>query len=106
MGEEEQFYLKDHHEVIVSREVWEAADAIRKERNKSVNMPVLSGSRERYTRQYALSSMCECGYCGNKLSRRLRMVELRIAELFGSVCVPLNMERRNALNVRQLMKVS
>ncbi len=72
MGEEDQFYLKDHHEAIVSREVWEAADAIRKERNKSVNMPVLSGSRERYTRQYALSSMCECGYCGNKLSRRTK----------------------------------
>lgn len=31
-----------------------------------------SGNRERYTRQYAFSSMCECSYCGHKLTRRTR----------------------------------
>ena len=31
-----------------------------------------TGNRERYTRQYAFSSMCECAYCGHKLTRRTR----------------------------------
>ena len=30
------------------------------------------GKRERYTRQFAFSSMLECAYCGHKLSRRTR----------------------------------
>lgn len=32
-GEEEQYYVRDHHEPIVSREVWEQAKEIRLSRN-------------------------------------------------------------------------
>lgn len=28
------------------------------------------GKREKYTKKYAFSSMCECGFCGTKLTRR------------------------------------
>ena len=34
MGEEEKYYTKDHHEPIVSREVWDKVQQIRHERNK------------------------------------------------------------------------
>lgn len=34
MGEEEQYYIRDHHEAIVSREVWDEAERIRLKRNK------------------------------------------------------------------------
>ncbi|MBQ6812474.1 MAG: recombinase family protein [Agathobacter sp.] len=71
MGEEEQYYIRDHHEAIVSREIWDEAEKIRLKRatNKVVET---TGNRERYTRQYAFSSMCECAFCGHKLTRRTR----------------------------------
>lgn len=71
MGEEEQYYIRDHHEPIVSREVWDEAERIRLKRitNRVVEP---TGNRERYTRQYAFSSMCECAFCGHKLTRRTR----------------------------------
>ena len=71
MGEEEQYYIRDHHEAIVSREVWDEAERIRLKRNKNIVVET-TGNRERYTRQYAFSSMCECAFCGHKLTRRTR----------------------------------
>ncbi|MBQ8299515.1 MAG: recombinase family protein [Clostridia bacterium] len=71
MGEQDQFYIRDHHEPIVSREVWDEAERIRLKRSENKVMES-SGNRERYTRQYAFSSMCECSYCGHKLTRRTR----------------------------------
>lgn len=70
-GEEEQYYIRDHHEPIVSREIWDRAAAIHSERVKT-KVIATTGNRERYTRQFAFSSMLECGYCGHKLSRRTR----------------------------------
>ena len=71
MGEEEQYYIRDHHEAIVSTEVWDEAERIRLKRNKNIVVET-TGNRERYTRQYAFSSMCECAFCGHKLTRRTR----------------------------------
>lgn len=70
-GEENQYYIRDHHEPIVSREIWDEAEKIRKKRAKNKAVET-TGNRERYTRQYAFSSMCECAYCGHKLTRRTR----------------------------------
>lgn len=69
MGEEEQYYLKNHHEPIVSEEIWDKAKEIREERYR-INNTVVDGTRMKATRKYALSSMCECGFCGKYLSRR------------------------------------
>lgn len=68
-GEEEQYYVHDHHEPIVSREVWEQAKEIRLPRNHPSDTKA-DGKREKYTKKYAFSSMCECGFCGTKLTRR------------------------------------
>lgn len=70
-GEEEKYYIENHHEPIVSREVWDAAQEQREKRMK-VNVLPESGLRVRNTRQYAFSSKCECAFCGHKLSRRTR----------------------------------
>lgn len=70
-GEENQYYIRDHHEPIVSREVWDEAERIRKKRAKN-KVVETTGNREWYTRQYVFSSMCECAYCGHKLTRRTR----------------------------------
>ena len=71
MGDEDRYYIRDHHEPIVSREVWDKADEIRLKRVRPRLMES-TGNRERYTRQFTFSSMLECGYCGHKLSRRTR----------------------------------
>ena len=55
----------------MSREIWDAAEQIRNKRAQS-RVIETTGNRERYTRQYAFSSMCECVYCGHKLTRRTR----------------------------------
>ena len=67
-GEEEQYYVHDHHEPIVSREVWEQAKEIRLSRNHPSDMKA-DGKREKYPKKYAFSSMCECGFYGTKLTR-------------------------------------
>lgn len=69
MGEEEQYYLKNHHEPIILEEVWDKAKEIREERYR-INNTVVDGTRMKATRKFALSSMCECGFCGKYLSRR------------------------------------
>ena len=68
-GEEDRFYIKDHHEAIVSREVWDKAQEICQSRYKK-NPNVVDGTRTKFTRKFAFSSMCECGFCGTNLTRR------------------------------------
>lgn len=69
MGEEEQYYLKNHHEAIVSEEIWDKAKEIREDRYRISNT-VMDGTRMKPTRKFAFSSMCQCGFCGKYLSRR------------------------------------
>jgi len=69
MGEEDQFYIKNHHEAIVSEEEWNMAQEIRKSRYGK-NTSIIEGTREKQSRKFAFSSMCECAYCGTKLTRR------------------------------------
>ena len=69
MGESDQFYTRNHHEEIVSEEMWEKAKDIRLLRNKN-NRGMPNDRREMYTRKFAFSSKLECGFCGTKLTRR------------------------------------
>ncbi|MEE8083227.1 recombinase family protein [Clostridioides difficile] len=69
MGEEDKFYMKDHHEPIISEEVFEKAQEILNRRNKN-RTTVGSGKREKYSGKYAFSCMLECGFCGGTLTRR------------------------------------
>lgn len=68
-GEEDMFYIENHHEPIVSKEVWDKAQEICKSRYR-VNANVVEGCRKQYRRKYAFSSMCQCGFCGKYYSRR------------------------------------
>lgn len=69
MGEEDQFYIREHHEPIISEEVFEKAQEILNRRNKNRGK-LGDGKREKYSRKYAFSCMLECGFCGSTLSRR------------------------------------
>lgn len=70
LGEEDKFYVRNHHEPIIDRETWDRAhDILNRRRGTKVNTAAV-GERERYSRQYAFSCMLECGFCGANLSRR------------------------------------
>lgn len=69
-GETNQYYTKDHHAAIVSEEIWEEAQKIRESRYRT-NENVVDETRTMYTRKFAFSSMCQCGFCGRNLTRRI-----------------------------------
>lgn len=69
LGEEDRFYIKNHHESIISKETFAKAQEIRERRNGG-RKSITPGKREKYSRQYAFSCMLECGFCGSNLSRR------------------------------------
>ncbi len=68
-GEEDQYYIRDHHEAIISKEVFEKAQEILKRRAKPRRLTV-DGKREKFSRKYSFSCMLECGFCGGTLTRR------------------------------------
>lgn len=67
-GEEDQYYIHDHHEPIISEEIFESAQRIIQRRAKG--RKAVEGKREKYSRKYAFSSLLECGFCSSNLSRR------------------------------------
>jgi hypothetical protein len=69
-GEEDKFYIKQHHEPIISEEVFEKAQEILRRRSRARKCHVEGGKREKFSRQYAFSCMLECGFCGGTLIRR------------------------------------
>jgi DNA invertase Pin-like site-specific DNA recombinase/plasmid maintenance system antidote protein VapI len=70
-GEEDKFYIKDHHKGIVNEEDFDKAQAIRLRRAKNRNtVGSKNGKRDKFSRKYAFSCLLECGFCGSNLSRR------------------------------------
>ena len=72
LGESDKYLLKDHHEAIVSREVFDKAQEILAKRGKCRSNARLRKDEYRtlYTNKYAFSCKCRCGYCGATLTRR------------------------------------
>lgn len=66
-GEEEKYYVENHHEPIISEEMFEKAQMIMKKRSSRHNN---KGRNEKFSRKHAFSSLCKCSYCGGTLIRR------------------------------------
>lgn len=66
-GEEDKYYIENHHEPIISEEMFEKAQMIMRKRSSRYNN---KGRNEKYSRKYAFSSLCKCSYCGGTLIRR------------------------------------
>lgn len=64
--------MKNHHEAIVSREVFDKAQEILAKRGKCRFNARLKKDEYRtlYTNKYAFSCKCRCGFCGATLTRR------------------------------------
>jgi len=67
-GFADQYLVKDNHEAIVSREVF---DAVQKERERRSSLAgVTKGNRSKYSNKYPFSSKVECGCCKANFKRR------------------------------------
>ena len=67
-GEQDQFYVADHHEPIVSRELFEAAGQMLRQHAKEKNLSTGAG---KYHNKYPFSGMIVCGECGAKFKRQI-----------------------------------
>ena len=72
-GEVNKYVVKDHHEAIVSEEVWNKAQEILEKRSPSHSNPLVDQvNRTKFSRRYTFSCMIQCGFCKSTLTRRVR----------------------------------
>lgn len=67
-GQKDRYAMSDHHEAIISREVFEAANALIAQRGKEKG--IIKGS-EKYQSHYCFSGKIVCGECGDTFKRRI-----------------------------------
>lgn len=66
LGEEEFIIIKNHHEPIISREIFNEANRILDERSKSQK------GKAKYSNHYPFSGKIKCGYCGSSYVARYK----------------------------------
>lgn len=76
-GEKNQYYMQDHHEAIVSREIFEAANAIIDANGLEKGIQKES---EKYKNRYAMSGKIICEECGGTWKR------VKLGSRFGFAC--------------------
>lgn len=69
-GEKEKYYVKDHHQPIITRSVWNKAQEILKERN--IKACDNKGHNSVHAMKYPFSKKIVCGLCGYNFVRRQR----------------------------------
>lgn len=65
-GDEEKIYIKDHHEAIIDRDLWNRTQAELKRRSQSAD------AKSRHSRRYWCSGKICCGECGSKFVSRTK----------------------------------
>lgn len=66
-GERNQYYVENHHEAIISREDYKAANAVVDRRR---NEKGIIAQSSKYLNRYPLSGKVICGECGGKFKRK------------------------------------
>lgn len=69
-GEEDMYYVSNHHEAIVSDTVFAQAQEILNYRCSCMNPNNTEPDRSKYSRKYPFSSIMKCAYCGESYTRR------------------------------------
>ena len=67
-GEVDQYLMQDHHEAIISKEEFELANAVLKQRGREKGNCHDTG---KYQNRYGFSGRICCGECGGKYKRRM-----------------------------------
>lgn len=73
-GEKEKYYVKNHHESIITREVWNKSQEIYQKRSKSL-IPNGSKHQSKFSMRYPFSSRIICGFCGATFARRISGIQ-------------------------------
>ncbi len=68
-GEEEKIYIKDHHEAIIDRDLWNRTQAERKRRSLS------AAQKSRHSNRYWCSGKICCGECGSRFVSRTKKLK-------------------------------
>lgn len=68
-GDEEKIYIKDHHEAIIDRDLWNRTQAERKQRSPS------AAQRSRHSNRYWCSGKICCGECGSRFVSRTKKLQ-------------------------------
>jgi hypothetical protein len=71
-GEAPKYYIKDHHPGIVSRELFDKAQAVIAQRRKQYGVDMNDISK--YNNRYVFSNKAFCGECGCRLTRKISNV--------------------------------
>lgn len=82
-GEKEQYFTSNHHEAIISRELWNKCQEILERRSKIVK---LDGNRDKFSRKYPFSSKIYCGICGERFIRRSYKIRSNNKEVAYWIC--------------------
>lgn len=82
-GEKEQYFTTNHHEPIISRELWDKCQEILTIRSKIIKP---DGNRDKFSRKYAFSSKIFCGICGERFIRRSYKIRSNGKEVAYWVC--------------------
>lgn len=67
LGEVDKHYLKEHHEPIISKELF---DRVQEIRTKRAGNREIGRRNDNYSKKYPFSSKLYCGFCGSLLTRR------------------------------------
>lgn len=99
-GEKEQFFTSNHHEPIISRELWNKCQTILEKRSKIVKP---DGNRDKFSRKYSFSSKVYCGICGERFIRRSYKIRSNNKEVAYWICRSYRnkIECSNLLHYRQ-----
>lgn len=76
-GEKNQYYMKDHHEAIISHEVFDAANDIIEANGLEKG---IHKNADKYKNRYAMSGKIICGECGGTWKR------VKLGNRFGFAC--------------------
>lgn len=82
-GEKEQYFTYNHHEPIISRELWDKCQEILAIRSKIIKP---DGNIDKFSRKYAFSSKIFCGICGERFIRRSYKIRSNNKEVAYWIC--------------------
>lgn len=89
-GEKNQYLVTDHHEAIVTHEVFDAANAIIEANGREKG---IQKGEPKYLNRYAFSGKVICSECGGKFKR------VKLARYFGYSC-NTHVKNKNACSMR------
>ncbi len=69
-GDEEKIYIKDHHEAIIDRDLWNRTQAELKRRSSSTDQ------KSRHSNRYWCSGKICCGECGSRFVSRTKKLTI------------------------------